>query len=285
MDNAYNDEDEFKHLIKNILDTNTDLIVYEYLRNKNNIDRLQILSINSEFYSKVFKYMVEPGHLKSFFQVFCYYNDGDKSRQRFNYIEFEYPVSYINSFDILVDFHYIFNKIRNVSNHQQNNLYQYPDDALNFLESIKKLFKNKVMMKMLNIRITENIGIEDQFIQNIFKCLTIYDSKNLSLGPRRPLTLFHLLCDTLSNPEYERQFGTIVNNIKTGDVNIVVKKKWKRVPKREDDQDLFPPLRESNRRRREGKNSAVPIGNGLIMYTTDNGRLVVRKAKNKRRKK
>ena len=49
MDNAYNDEDEFKHLIKNILDTNIDLIVYEYLRNKNNIDRLQILSINSEF--------------------------------------------------------------------------------------------------------------------------------------------------------------------------------------------------------------------------------------------
>ena len=44
MDNAPNDVDEFKHLIKNILDTQIDRIVYEYLENKNDIDRLQILS-------------------------------------------------------------------------------------------------------------------------------------------------------------------------------------------------------------------------------------------------
>jgi len=199
MDNAPNDVDEFKHLIKNILDTQIDRIVYEYLENNNNIDRLQILSANSEFYNKVFKYIVEPGHLKSFFQIFCYYNDGDKSRRGFDHIEFEYPISSINPFNILDNFHYIFNTMRKVLNHQQNDTYQYPDDALNFLESIKKLFKNKVMMKMLNIRTTENIGIEDQFIQNIFKFLTTYDSKNLSLSPRYPITLFHLLSDTLSN--------------------------------------------------------------------------------------
>ena len=284
MDNASNDGDEFKHLIKNILDTNVDRIVYEYLRNKNNIDRLQILSANSEFYSKVFKYMVEPGHLKSFFQVFCYYNEGDKSGQKFNRIVFEYPVSSINSFDILDDFHYIFNEMRNVSNHQQNNSYQYPDDALNFLESIKKLFKNKVMMEMLNVRITENIGMEDQFIQNIFKFLTTYNPKNLSLSPRRPITLFRLLYDTLSDPKYECQFGAIVTNIKTGDVNIVVKKKWG-AHKRVGGQDSFSPIIESEKRRRDCRNSAVPIGDGVIIYTKTDGNVVVRKAKNRRRKK
>jgi len=179
--------------------------------------------------------------------------------------------------------------MRKVLNHQQNDTYQYPDDALNFLESIKKLFKNKVMMKMLNIRTTENIGIEDQFIQNIFKLLTTYDSKNLSknlsLSPRYPITLFHLLSDTLSNPEYEPQFDTIVNNIKKGDVNIAVKKKWKMVHKREDGQDSFSPIIESERRRRDGRNSAVPIGDGVIIYTKTDGSLVVRKAKNRRRKK
>jgi len=285
MANAPNDVDEFKHLIKNILDTQIDCIVYEYLKNKNNIDRLQILSANSEFHNKVFRYTVEPGHLKSFFQIFCYYNDGDKSGRKFDRIEFEHPISSINPFEILRDFHYIFNSMRKVLNHQQNDTYQYPDDALNFLESIKKLFKNKIMIKMLNIRITENIGIEDQFIQNIFKFLTIYDSKNLSLSPRYPITLFHLLSDTLSNPEYEHQFDAIVNNIKKGDVNIAVEKNCRGVHKRKEGQNSFSSIIESERRRRDGRNSAVPIGDGVIIYTKTNGSLVVRKAKNRRRKK